>query len=145
VLLALAPSPAPWARRFRPVLPELLPARGACLAATPPQQTPAPGHVAPAPEAPAPHRPCPAAPRAAPRASEASERDDTLAEELRLLTAARERLTAGDPAGALRQIAVHEQRFPGGQMKNVRERLRTVALKRLPAPEQGAPGREPSR
>ncbi|WP_437746987.1 sigma-70 family RNA polymerase sigma factor [Sorangium sp. So ce1504] len=143
VLLALAPPPALWARRFGPVLPELLPAGGACLAATPPQQAPEPGPVAPAPEAP--HRPCPAAPRAAPRASEASERDDTFAEELRLLTAARERLTAGDAAGALRQIAVHEQRFPGGQLKNVRERLRTVALARLAAPKQGAPGSEPSR
>ncbi|WP_437872908.1 RNA polymerase sigma factor [Sorangium sp. So ce363] len=143
VLLALAPPPALWARRFGPVLPELLPAGGACLAATPPQQAPEPGPVAPAPEAP--HRPCPAAPRAAPRASEASERDDTFVEELRLLTAARERLTAGDAAGALRQIAVHEQRFPGGQLKNVRERLRTVALARVAAPEQGAPGSEPSR
>ncbi|WP_437538138.1 sigma-70 family RNA polymerase sigma factor [Sorangium sp. So ce726] len=146
VLLALAPPPALWARRFGPVLPDLLPARTVCLGATPPQQAPEPAPVAPAPEAP--HRPCPAAPRAAPRASEASEaseRDDTFAEELRLLTAARERLTAGDPAGALRQIAVHEQRFPGGQLKNVRERLRRVALARLTAPEQGAPGSEPSR
>ncbi|WP_437718458.1 sigma-70 family RNA polymerase sigma factor [Sorangium sp. So ce448] len=143
VLLALAPPPALWARRFGPVLPELRPAGGACLAATPPQQAPEPGPVAPAPEAP--HRPCPAAPRAAPRASEASERDDTFAEELRLLTAARERLTAGDAAGALRQIAVHAQRFPGGQLKNVRERLRTVALARVAAPEQGAAGSEPSR
>ncbi|WP_437900590.1 RNA polymerase sigma factor [Sorangium sp. So ce124] len=143
VLLALAPPPALWARRFGPVLPELLPARTACLAATPQQEAPEPVPVAPALEAP--HRPCPAAPRAAPRAIEASERDDSLAEELRLLTAARERLTAGDATGALRQIAVHEQRFPGGQLKNVRERLRTVALARLAAPKQGAPGSEPSR
>ncbi|WP_437767744.1 sigma-70 family RNA polymerase sigma factor [Sorangium sp. So ce281] len=143
VLLALAPPPALWARRFAPVLPELLPARTACLAATPPQQASEPGPGAPVIETP--HRPCPAAPRAVPRAREASERDDTFAEELRLLTAARERLTAGDPAGALRQIAVHEQRFPGGQLKNVRERLRTVALARVAAPEQGATGSEPSR
>ncbi|MDC0681724.1 RNA polymerase sigma factor [Sorangium atrum] len=143
VLTALAPPPALWARRFGPVLPELRPAGGACLAAPPPQQAPEPGPVARAPEAP--HRPCPAAPRAAPRAIEASERDDSFAEELRLLSAARERLTAGDAAGALRQITAHEQRFPGGQLKNVRERLRTVALARLAAPKQGAPGSEPSR
>ncbi|CAN93660.1 hypothetical protein sce3500 [Sorangium cellulosum So ce56] len=119
------------------------PPREADSAVDPPRQAPEPGPGAPVIETP--HRPCPAAPRAVPRAREASERDDTFAEELRLLTAARERLTAGDPAGALRQIAVHEQRFPGGQLKNVRERLRTVALARVAAPEQGATGSEPSR
>ncbi|WP_437907994.1 sigma-70 family RNA polymerase sigma factor [Sorangium sp. So ce327] len=140
VQLAIASPPAQWARRFGALLPELPPVSTACHAATPPLQALEPGPVAPAPEAP--HRPCPAAPRAAPRASE---RDDTFAEELRLLTAARERLTAGDPAGALRQIAVHEQRFPGGQLKNVRERLRTIARARLSPPEQRAPGGAPSR
>ncbi|WP_437716482.1 hypothetical protein WMF45_08680 [Sorangium sp. So ce448] len=140
VQLAIASPPAQWARRFGALLPELPPVSTACHAATPPLQALEPGPVAPAPEAP--HRPCPAAPRAAPRASE---RDDPFAEELRLLTAARERLTAGDPAGALRQIAVHEQRFPGGQLKNVRERLRTIARARLSPPEQRAPGGAQSR
>jgi hypothetical protein len=140
VVLALAPPPALWARRFAPVLPELLPARSACLAATPPQQAPEPGPAAPAPEAL--HRPCPAAPKAAPPAVQ---RGDTFAEELRLLDVARERLTAGDAAGALRQLDVHEARFPAGRLKSIRERLRTVARTRLAPPEQGASGGAPSR
>ncbi|WP_438036678.1 RNA polymerase sigma factor [Sorangium sp. So ce204] len=146
VLLALAPPPALWARRFGPVLPELraelLPARTACLAATP-QQAPEREPVAPAPEAL--HRPCPAAPRAAPRAGGASERDDLFVEELRLLDVARERLSAGDPAGALRLLDVHEARFPAGRLKSIRERLRAVARTRLAPPAHGASGGAPSR
>ncbi|WP_437785792.1 RNA polymerase sigma factor [Sorangium sp. So ce1097] len=148
VLIALAPPPALWARRFGPMLPELSPASSACLAAPPPppQQTADPAVVARAAEA---HRrPCPAAPRAPRAAMPSGERDDTdktFAEELRLLTAAQERLSAGDPAGALRQLAVHETRFPAGQMKAVRERLRTAARARLAPAEQSAPGGAPSR
>ncbi|WP_437593740.1 RNA polymerase sigma factor [Sorangium sp. So ce1000] len=140
VMLALAPPPALWARRFGPALPDLLPARGACPAAAAPQQTTEPEPGAPVIEAL--HRPCPAAPRAAPRAGR---RDDTFAEELRLLDVARERLIAGDAAGALRQLAVHEARFPAGRLTSIRERLRTVARTRLAPPEQGASGGAPSR
>ncbi|WP_438026049.1 hypothetical protein [Sorangium sp. So ce233] len=140
MMLALAPPPALWARRFGPVLPELVPARGACPAATAPQETTEPGPGAPVSEAL--HHPCPAAPRAAPPAGR---RDDTFAEELRLLDVARELLSAGDPAGALRQLAVHEARFPAGRLKSIREKLRRAARTRLTPPEQGASGGAPSR
>ncbi|WP_437800146.1 RNA polymerase sigma factor [Sorangium sp. So ce693] len=140
VQLALASPPAHWARRFEAQLPEPPPASSACLAPTPQQQTPEPAPVAPAAEALP--RPCPAAPRAA---APAGEREDTFAEELRLLSAARERLSAGDPAGALRLLAAHEARFPAGRLTGVRERLRTVGRARLAPPEQRAPGGAPSR
>ncbi|MGK4007902.1 sigma-70 family RNA polymerase sigma factor [Sorangium sp. So ce1036] len=135
VMLALAPPKAAWARRFGPVLPELLPARSACPAATPPQRTTEPAPVAPATEAL--HRPCPAAPRAAPPAGQ---RDDAFAEELRLLDVAREHLSAGDAAAALRQLAAHEARFPVGRLKSVREQLRAVARMRLAPPAQSTLG-----
>ncbi|AUX25806.1 uncharacterized protein SOCEGT47_063580 [Sorangium cellulosum] len=134
-MLALAPPTAVWARRFGPLLPELLPARSACAAPTPPQRTTEPAPVAPTTEAL--HRPCPAAPRAA---LPAGQRDDTFAEELRLLDAARERLSAGNAAAALRQLAAHAARFPAGRLKSIREQLRTVARTRLTPPAQRASG-----
>ncbi|WP_437963153.1 RNA polymerase sigma factor [Sorangium sp. So ce260] len=146
VLLALAPPPALWARRFGPGLPDLLAASGACPAATPPPQTPGmpePRPVAPATEAL--HPPCPAAPRIPQAAPPAGERDDSLTEELRLLNVAQERLSAGDPAGALRQVAAHEARFPAGRLNSVREQLRALARTRLAAAAQSAPGGAPSR
>ncbi|AUX33523.1 MULTISPECIES: RNA polymerase sigma factor [Sorangium] len=146
VLLALAAPPALWARRFGPGLPELPPASGACPAAAPPPQSPempAPRPAAPLAEALPP--PCPAAPRDPQAAPPAGERDDTFAQERRLLTEAQARLAAGDPAGALRQLAAHEARFPAGRLKSVREQLRSVARTRPAASAPSAPAGEPSR
>jgi RNA polymerase sigma-70 factor (ECF subfamily) len=143
VLLALAPPRPLWARRFEAAMAYELPATGAGLAAPPlqpSQQTPEPRPAAPAVDAPA--RPCPAPPRAAPPAGA---REDAFVEERRLLAAAQERLSTGDPAGALRQLAAHEARFPAGRLKSVREQLRTAAQARLAHPEPGASGREPAR
>ncbi|WP_437769704.1 sigma-70 family RNA polymerase sigma factor [Sorangium sp. So ce281] len=136
VLLALAPSRPAWARRFEAALVYELPAASAGRAAPPSppsQQTPESRPVAAAVDAPA--RPCPAAPRAAPPAGA---REDAFAEERRLLAAAQERLSTGDPAGALRQLAAHEARFPAGRLKSVREQLRTAARARLAHPAPGA-------
>ncbi|WP_438028509.1 RNA polymerase sigma factor [Sorangium sp. So ce233] len=143
LLLALAPPPVLWAGRFGTLLPESLPARSACLAATPPQQAPEPPPVPPAAEAPS--RPCAAAPRAAPPATDRDGSEDTFQEERRQLAAAHEALAAGDPAGALRQLAAHEARFPAGRLKSVREQLRTVARTRLAHAAQSPAGKEPSR
>ncbi|WP_437319747.1 RNA polymerase sigma factor [Sorangium sp. So ce385] len=138
--LALTPPPPRWAHRFGAALREL-PARGASLAATAPQPAPEPLAVAPATEAL--HRPCRPAPRALPPAGG---REDAFVEERRLLDAAQERLSAGDPAGTLRQLDAHEERFPLGRLTSIRERLRTLVRTRFAAPpEQGAPEREPSR
>ncbi|WP_437312437.1 RNA polymerase sigma factor [Sorangium sp. So ce385] len=152
VLLALAAPPALWARRFGPGLPELPPASVACLAAAPPPHSPATPEM-PAPRSAAPlaevlHLPCPAPSRDPQAAPPAGERDDTFAQERRLLTEAQERLSAGDPAGALRQLAAHEARFPAGRLKSVREQLRAVARTRPAASAPSAPSApagEPSR
>ncbi|WP_437727171.1 RNA polymerase sigma factor [Sorangium sp. So ce861] len=139
-LLALTPPPPRWAHRFGAALREL-PARGASLAATAPQRAPEPLAAAPAAEAL--HRPCRPAPRTSPLGGEP---EDAFVEERQLLDAAQERLSAGDPAGTLRQLAAHEARFPLGRLASVRERLRTLVRTRFAAPpEQGAPGREPPR
>ncbi|XXY20792.1 sigma-70 family RNA polymerase sigma factor [Sorangium sp. So ce216] len=146
LLVALAPPPLLWAGRFGALLPEMLPARSACLAATPPPHAPEPPPVLPVhPAAEALHRPCAATSRTAPPASEQEAPEDMFEQERRLLDAADETLAAGDPAGALRQLAVHEARFPAGGLKFVRERLRTVASTRLPQAAQSPSGSEPSR
>ncbi|WP_437758561.1 RNA polymerase sigma factor [Sorangium sp. So ce1389] len=146
LLVALAPPPLLWAGRFGSLLPEMLPARSACLAAIPPPHAPEPPHVPPVPPAAESlHRPCAVTPRTAPPASEQEAPDDMLEEERRLLAAAHETLATGDPAGALRQLAVHEARFPAGRLKSVRERLRTVARTRLTHAAQRPSGSEPSR
>ncbi|AUX42411.1 uncharacterized protein SOCE26_038420 [Sorangium cellulosum] len=143
-LLALTPRPPLWAHRFRADLPEL-PARGAWLAASSPRRAPEPRAVAPgapaAAAAEALHRPCDAAPATPP----AGEREDVFAEERRLLDAAQESLFAGDAAGALRQLAAHEERFPLGQLASVRERLRAIVRTHLAHPGQSASGGEASR
>ncbi|WP_437513090.1 RNA polymerase sigma factor [Sorangium sp. So ce1099] len=146
LLVALAPPPLLWADRFGALLPEMLPARSACLAATPPPHAPEPPPVPPVPPAAeALHRPCAATPRTAPPASKQEAPNDMLEEERRLLAAANETLAAGDPAGALQQLAVHQARFPAGRLKFVRERLRTVASTRLAHAAQSPSGSEPSR
>ncbi|WP_437625681.1 RNA polymerase sigma factor [Sorangium sp. So ce1151] len=143
LLVALAPPPLLWAGRFGTLLPEVLPARGARLAAIPPSHAPEPPPVPPAAEAL--HRPCAATSRTAPPASEQEAPKDMFEQERRLLTAADETLAAGDPAGALRQLAVHDARFPAGRLKSVRERLRTVASTHLAQAAHSPSGSEPSR
>ncbi|MGK3981527.1 RNA polymerase sigma factor [Sorangium sp. So ce136] len=148
LLVALAPPPLLWAGRFGTLLPEMLPTRGACLAAIPPPPMPEPLPVPPPPVPPAAealHRPCAATSRTASPASEQEAPQDTFAQERRLLDAADETLAAGDPAGALRQLAMHEARFPAGLLKFVRERLRTVASTRLTDAAHSPSGSEPSR
>ncbi|WP_437736418.1 RNA polymerase sigma factor [Sorangium sp. So ce1335] len=149
VLLALAPQPVPWARRFGALLPETPPARSALAAAIPPHAAAEPPHPAeprPAPTAAeALPRPCATTPRTAPSAVAREGAEETFEEERRLLAAAHETLAAGDPAGALRQLAAHEARFPAGRMKSVREQLRTVTRTRLAQAAQSPAGTEPSR
>ncbi|MCO4764254.1 MAG: hypothetical protein KC502_22265, partial [Myxococcales bacterium] len=53
---------------------------------------------------------------------------NTLREELRLVRAARSALGNGNTSGALRTLADHAQRFPGGQLSEERAALRVVAL-----------------
>ncbi|WP_438009678.1 sigma-70 family RNA polymerase sigma factor [Sorangium sp. So ce321] len=146
LLVALAPPSLLWAGRFGTLLPEILPARSACLAATPPPHAPEPPPGPPVPPAAeALHRPCAATPRTAPPASEQEAPKDMFEQERRLITLVRETLTAGDPAGALRLLAMHDARFPTGRLRSVRERLRTVARTRLPQAAQSPSGSEPSR
>ncbi|WP_437666930.1 RNA polymerase sigma factor [Sorangium sp. So ce1182] len=145
LLVALAPPPLRWAGRFGTLLPEMLPTRVACLAAIPPPHAPEPPPVLPVPAAAeALHRPC-ATPRTAPPASEQEAPKDMFEQERRLLDAADETLAAGDPAGALRQLAMHQARFPSGRLKFARERLRAVASTRLTHAAHSPSGSEPSR
>ncbi|KYF74499.1 RNA polymerase subunit sigma, partial [Sorangium cellulosum] len=51
--------------------------------------------------------------------------DEPLAEELRLLDAAKQALLQGDRTTAAERIAAHERRFPQGRLKLMRERLRS--------------------
>ena len=62
------------------------------------------------------------------RASSAPAEGTTLAEELRLTTAARKALAAGDPSSALRALDEHERRFPNGQLAQERDSVRIQAL-----------------
>lgn len=139
MLLPLAPEPPLWAHHFGAALLER-PAHRTGVSSTSPERVREPVPVAPAPEAT--DRRKDSAPRTAPSTGG---RDDSFAEERRLLAAARELLSAGDPAGALRQLAVHAERFPEGRLKSIRERLRSAARTRLAHPERDTPGNEASR
>ncbi|WP_437485821.1 sigma factor-like helix-turn-helix DNA-binding protein [Sorangium sp. So ce1014] len=66
------------------------------------------------------------------------EEQDPLAEELRLLDAARQALLQGDRATAMDRIAAHERRFPQGRLKLLRERLRSKVDARRSAPAGSA-------
>ncbi|WP_437291674.1 RNA polymerase sigma factor [Sorangium sp. So ce406] len=144
LLLALAPPRPPWADRFGPratalaAVTALSAVRSASIEATP-QEMPAAQPVSPAPDA-TPRRDVAARP-----APPAGARVDSFAEEYRLLDAAQAALSAGDTAAALRQIALHEQRFPSGRLRSVRERLRELAQVRLAGSVKGAAREEPSR
>ncbi|WP_437756490.1 RNA polymerase sigma factor [Sorangium sp. So ce1389] len=64
--------------------------------------------------------------------------DEPLAEELRLLDAAKQALLQGDRTTAMARIAAHERRFPQGRLKLMRERLRSK-LEALPSAPAVAP------
>ncbi|WP_437311694.1 RNA polymerase sigma factor [Sorangium sp. So ce388] len=148
VLLLLFAPPRPlWADRFGALVTELPRARSARAVEMRPRETPAPQPIAPTPDvtsrrdlAPLPTRDVTLRP-----APSASAREDSFAEEYRVLDALQARISAGDPAGALRQLALHEQRFPSGHLTSVRERLRELAQMRLAGPAEGAAREEPSR
>ncbi|WP_157906922.1 sigma factor-like helix-turn-helix DNA-binding protein [Sorangium sp. So ce145] len=101
-------------------------------------------------KAPPPHAPAPAPASAfrqrkpaAPEQRAPSDQDrEPLADELQLLDAARQALLQGDRATALERIAAHERRFPEGQLKLMRERLRTKAAAAQATPAGGAAGRK---
>ncbi|WP_437841144.1 RNA polymerase sigma factor [Sorangium sp. So ce1153] len=148
VLLLLFAPPRPlWADRFGALVTELPRARSARAVEMRPRETPALQPIAPTPDvtsrrdlAPLPTRDVTLRP-----APSASAREDSFAEEYRVLDAVQARISAGDPAGALRQLALHEQRFPSGHLTSVRERLRELAQMRLAGPAEGAATEEPSR
>ncbi|KYF79133.1 hypothetical protein BE11_15055 [Sorangium cellulosum] len=104
-----------------------------------PQEMPEPRPVSPAPDA------TPRRDVALRRAPPAGARVDSFAVEYRLLDAAQTALSAGDTATALRHIALHEQRFPSGRLRSVRERLRELAQARLARSAEGPAKEEPSR
>ncbi|WP_437878742.1 sigma factor-like helix-turn-helix DNA-binding protein [Sorangium sp. So ce513] len=147
LLFALAPPRPLWADRFGPPV-EALSAVTALAAArsAPVEMTP---QAMPEPQPPQPVSPAPdavlrrgVAPRPAPAAGA---RKDSFVEEYRLLDAAQVAFSAGDTVAALRHVALHEQRFPSGQLRSVRERLRELALARLARSAEGAAKKEPSR
>ncbi|WP_438020912.1 sigma factor-like helix-turn-helix DNA-binding protein [Sorangium sp. So ce315] len=159
LLLALAPPRPLWAERFGPrgralsAVTAVPAVRSAPIEVTP-QEVPRPQPVSPGPQpvspGPQPVSPAPdatlrrdVAPRPAPAAGA---REDSFVEEYRLLDAAHAALSAGDTAAALRQVALHEQRFPSGRLRSVRERLRELAQARLArSAERAAKDEEPSR
>ncbi|KYG03529.1 hypothetical protein BE20_48255 [Sorangium cellulosum] len=147
MLLALAPPRPLWADRFGAPLAELLRARSARAMEVAPRETPALQPTAPALDvtsrravAPPPSRDV-----TPPPAPSTSAREDSFVEEYRVLDAAQAMLSAGDPAGALQQLALHEQRFPSGRLRSVRERFRELAQARLAGSAEGAASAEPSR
>ncbi|WP_437641385.1 RNA polymerase sigma factor [Sorangium sp. So ce854] len=152
LLLALAPPRPLWAERFGPrgralsAVTAVPAVRSAPIEVTPQEMprrhpvSPGPQPASPAPDA-TPRRVV--APRPAPPAGGA--REDSFVEEYRLLDAGQAALSAGDTAAALRHIALHEQRFPSGRLRSVRERLRELAQARLARSAEGAAKEEPSR
>ncbi|KYF73309.1 RNA polymerase subunit sigma [Sorangium cellulosum] len=143
VVAALAPPRATWAERLGPLARALLVSH-AVRAGAPPRREPVPGEAPrfesprlgaiPDPDkepsaarAPTPgpanvlaqHEP--AAPR---QHAPSGQEEEPLAEELRLLDAARQALLRGDRTTAMERIAAHERRFPQGRLKLMRERLR---------------------
>ncbi|WP_437760429.1 RNA polymerase sigma factor [Sorangium sp. So ce1389] len=147
LLLLFAPPRPLWADRFGALVTELPRARSASVVEMTQRATPAPQPIASAPDvtsrrdlAPPPARDITLRPTPS-----ASARVDSFAEEYRVLDAAQARTSAGDPAGALRQLALHEQRFPNGRLRSARERLRELAQMRLAGSAEGEAREEPSR
>ncbi|WP_434045174.1 MULTISPECIES: RNA polymerase sigma factor [Sorangium] len=142
MIAALAPAPVSWAERLGPVARSLL-VSSAVDAGAPPPPAGLPGEAprlesprlvaisdreASAARAPTPalanvlgqHRP--AAPK---QQARSDEEEEPLAQELRLLEAAKQALLQGDRTTAMERIAAHERRFPQGRLKMMRERLRS--------------------
>ncbi|WP_437563966.1 RNA polymerase sigma factor [Sorangium sp. So ce542] len=147
LLLALAPARPLWADRFGAPLAELLRARSARAMEVAPRETPAPQPTAAAPDVTSRRAvaPPPARDVAPPPAPSTSAREDSFVEEYRVLDAVQAMLSAGDPAGALQLLALHEQRFPSGRLRSVRERFRELAQARLAGSAEGAATAEPPR
>ncbi|MGK3963029.1 RNA polymerase sigma factor [Sorangium sp. So ce118] len=139
LLLLFAPPRPMWADRFGVMMTELPRVRSSRVVEMTPPERMAPQLVAPAPDVTSRHD---MAPRPAPPART---RDDSFAAEHRGLAAAQAMLSAGDPAGALRQLALHEQRFPSGRLRSVRERIRELAEMHRTGPAEGAAKEEPLR
>ncbi|WP_441289246.1 RNA polymerase sigma factor [Sorangium sp. KYC3313] len=154
---ALAPAPALWAHRLGPIATPLLLSR-AVHPDTRPETGPGGRSRSDAPltdaisdkDASPPRAPT-AAPASAFRqrkrtaleqhAPSAQDREP-LADELQLLDAARQALLQGDRATALERIAAHERRFPEGQLKLMRERLRMKAAAAQATQAGGAAGQK---
>ncbi|KYF62573.1 RNA polymerase subunit sigma [Sorangium cellulosum] len=151
VVAALAPARASWAERLGPIARALLVSRPVG-ADVPPRPEPVPGEMprrdaqrlgansdkdASAARAPTPapanvlaqHEP--AAPR---QLAPSGQEEEPLADELRLLDAARQALLRGDRTTAMERIASHARRFPEGRLKLMRERLRLKVDAPPPAP-----------
>ncbi|WP_437581306.1 RNA polymerase sigma factor [Sorangium sp. So ce887] len=139
LLIVFAPPQPLWADHFGVLATELPRVRLSRDVEMAPEERPAPPPSAPPPDvtsrrdvAPRPAAPAPA-------------QGDSFAEEYRVLDTAQAMLSAGDSAGALRQLALHEQRFPSGRLRSVRERLRELVQMRRTGPAGGAAREEPSR
>ncbi|WP_437650737.1 RNA polymerase sigma factor [Sorangium sp. So ce362] len=149
LLIVFAPPQPLWADHFGALAAELPRVRLSRVVEMAPPERPAPPPSAPPPSAPPPSAPPPDATSrrdVAPRpAAPAAAQGDSFAEEYRVLDAAQAMLSAGDSAGALRQLAFHEQRFPSGRLRSVRERLRELVQMRRTGPAGGAAREEPSR
>ncbi|WP_438026779.1 RNA polymerase sigma factor [Sorangium sp. So ce233] len=143
VVVAIAPARASWAERLGPIARSLLLVSRAVRADAPPRPEPVPGEMprrdaqrlgassdneASAARAPTPApanglaRHEPAAPR---QQAPSDQEEEPLADELRLLEAARQAMLRGDRTTAMERIATHERRFPEGRLKLIRERLRS--------------------
>ncbi|WP_437914536.1 sigma factor-like helix-turn-helix DNA-binding protein [Sorangium sp. So ce302] len=154
---ALAPAPALWARHLGPIATPLLLSRAVHPDVRPetgpgerPRSDAARSDAISEKEAPRPRAPTPERAsvfrqrkRAAPEQRAPSDQDrELLADELQLLDAARLALLRSDRATALERIAAHERRFPEGQLKLMRERLRTKAAAAQATPAGGAAGQK---
>ncbi|WP_441292752.1 RNA polymerase sigma factor [Sorangium sp. KYC3313] len=158
---ALAPAPALWAHRLGPIATPLLLSRAVHPEARPetgpggrprsdaPRSDAISDKEAPPPRAPAPApAPAPASafrrrePAAPEQRAPSDRHQEPLADELQLLDTARQALLQGDRATALERIAAHERRFPEGQLKLIRERLRTKAAAAQATPAGGAAGQK---
>ncbi|WP_437623269.1 RNA polymerase sigma factor [Sorangium sp. So ce1151] len=151
MVAALAHAPIPWAERLGPVAGPLTVSIASRAGALPRREID-PGE-APRSEAPrldttsdkessSSRAPTPAPadvlgqrnPATPQQHAPSNQDDEPLAEELRLLDAAKLALLRGDRTTAMARIAAHERRFPQGRLKLMRERLRSKLEAPPPAP-----------
>lgn len=83
--------------------------------------------------------------RRRPSASPPAATADTLAEESRLLHAARRALLANDPATALDTLATHRRLFPRGLLRQERQGLQAIALCERESDSHGSEGQATAR